>query len=163
MKKIIALALAFAIFGISLPALSLSPSKMDREIQCMAANIYWEAKNESEEGKMAVAQVTINRANSSHYPDSICQVVHQKYKNVCQFSWVCHHPHDKINEELWQECLEISHKALLWGETHGKLHRTDALYYHASYVKPYWAKSKVRLTKIGNHIFYADKIMVASR
>ena len=69
----------------------------ERQLQCLAQNIYWEAASEPFEGKVAVAQVTINRAESGKFPSDICQVVYQKNvfyeKVVCQFSWYCERNH----------------------------------------------------------------------
>lgn len=128
-----------------------------KEIQCLATNIYWESKSESREGKFAVAQVTYNRAKNDFYPKTICQVVYQKYKNVCQFSWVCHRPKQKIHKELWDESMDVARKVMLQGEKHAKLKNKDALFFHATYVNPYWSKKKVKIAKIGNHIFYSNR------
>ena len=49
-----------------------------KELECLARNIYWEAANESYEGKLAVAQVTLNRTKASGYPNTVCEVVYQK-------------------------------------------------------------------------------------
>ena len=67
---------------------------MQNQIDCLAKNIYYEAGSESYEGKLAVAQVTLNRVNSGKFPTDICSVVYQKtvdqnLKTICQFSWTC--------------------------------------------------------------------------
>jgi spore germination cell wall hydrolase CwlJ-like protein len=61
----------------------------NRELKCLADNIYYEAGNQSTQGKLAVAAVTINRVKSPKFPKSVCAVVYQRTKRVCQFSWVC--------------------------------------------------------------------------
>ena len=66
----------------------------NKQVECLAKNIYWESASESYEGKLAVAQVTMNRVNSGKFPSDICSVVYQKTVNresrtVCQFSWTC--------------------------------------------------------------------------
>ena len=66
---------------------------INKQIMCIAKNIYYEAASESHEGKLAVAQVTINRANSKKYPSDFCGVVYQKTGSTCQFSWTC----EKVN------------------------------------------------------------------
>ena len=58
-----------------------------RDLKCLADNVYYEAGNQSERGKMAVAAVTLNRVNSGIFPSDVCSVVHQKSRGVCQFSW----------------------------------------------------------------------------
>lgn len=128
----------------------------DRQLSCLARNIYFEAGNEPFEGKVAVAQVTINRAQAGGFPDDICQVVYQKnvfYERViCQFSWYCDRESTAkiLNKSVYNESMEVAKKVLLEGFRLPSL--THALYYHADYVKPGWKKE--RITQIGRHIFY---------
>jgi len=77
--------------------ITTSARDVEKQLQCMARNIYWEAASEPFEGKVAVAQVTINRVQSGKFADSVCGVVYQKTKFfekvVCQFSWFCETTH----------------------------------------------------------------------
>jgi spore germination cell wall hydrolase CwlJ-like protein len=128
----------------------------ERQLGCLAKNIYYEAGGEPFEGKVAVAQVTLNRANSSQFPGDICKVVYQKnivYEKVlCQFSWVCDrdtavkpkHP------AAYRESMEVAKKVLLEGFELPGL--KDAMYFHGDYINPGWKREKV--AKIGRHIFY---------
>lgn len=72
---------------------SVTAEVRNKQLECLARNIYHEAGGEPFEGKVAVAQVTINRAESGDFPNDICKVVYQKnivYEKVlCQFSWYC--------------------------------------------------------------------------
>lgn len=128
----------------------------ERQLACLARNIYFEAGSEPFEGKVAVAQVTINRANARGFPDDICQVVYQKnviYERViCQFSWYCDRESAAkiIHKEIYFESMEVAKKVLLEGFRLPSL--TQALYFHADYVKPGWKRE--RITQIGRHIFY---------
>ena len=128
----------------------------ERQLACLARNIYFEAGNEPFEGKVAVAQVTINRAQASGFPDDICQVIYQKniiyQRVVCQFSWYCDRESASriMHREVYTESMEVAKKVLLEGFRLPSL--TQALYYHADYVNPGWKKE--RITKIGRHIFY---------
>ena len=138
--------------------IELSP-QLESEIRCLAKNIYYEAGNESFDGKLAVAQVSVNRMRSGKFPDTICGVVKQKThwqgRTVCQFSWFCTakgRAPAPINSENYQESLEIAKRVLLEGL--GLRQLKDALYFHATHVTPNWGKPKV--AKIGNHIFYRD-------
>ena len=133
--------------------------QIEKRLSCLALNIYREAANEPFEGKVAVAQVTLNRVNDGRFSDDICGVVYQKNiimeKVVCQFSWYCDtvartRP---IHNELYRESMEVAKKVLLEGFRLDIL--ADALYYHAVYVKPNWPYK--RITKIGNHIFYSER------
>jgi spore germination cell wall hydrolase CwlJ-like protein len=127
-----------------------------RQLDCLARNIYHEAGYEPFEGKVAVAQVTINRAESGEFPSDICRVVYQKnivYEKVmCQFSWYCQKPTamKPMNGPVYTESMEVAKKVLLEGFRLPNL--KTALYYHADYVNPGWKRERV--TKIGHHIFY---------
>ena len=128
----------------------------EKQLECLARNIYFEAAKESFEGKVAVAQVTLNRAESGLFPSDVCKVVYQKNvfmeKVVCQFSWYCetNAKTKPMHPEVYDECYSVAKKVLLEGFRLDILN--DALYYHATYVSPGWKKQKI--TKIGNHIFY---------
>jgi spore germination cell wall hydrolase CwlJ-like protein len=129
----------------------------NRQIICMAKNLYYEAAMESHEGKLAVAQVTINRANNKNYPSDICGVVYQKTGATCQFSWTCDSDKKEIrNRYAWEESLYIARRALTETILHHELAKSNALFYHATYVSPEWTNTKF-IKKIGNHIFYAKK------
>lgn len=125
-----------------------------KELHCLAENIYYEAGSESFEGKLAVAQVTLNRANSGKFPESICAVVHQKTGEIYQFSWVGMSKYAK-DRYRWEESQIVARKALTEPVAHALLSKQNALYYHANYVNPKWKLQKV--TQIGNHIFYKEK------
>ena len=144
--------------SLDLPKGYVSAAQRTRELECLTRNIYWEAASEPFEGKVGVAQVTLNRVESGRFADSVCAVVYQKnvfyQKIVCQFSWFCESGHtDKtIHKPLWNESEEVAKKVLLEGFRLPGL--KDALYYHADYVNPGWKKPK--LEKIGHHIFYGE-------
>ena len=126
------------------------------QLDCLARNIYHEAGSEPFEGKVAVAQVTINRTESGSFPSDICKVVYQKnvvYEKVlCQFSWYCQGPSamKPMNGPIYTESMEVAKKVLLEGFRLPDL--KNALYFHGDYVQPGWNKKPV--AKIGRHIFY---------
>ena len=130
----------------------------ERQLYCMTKNIYWEAASEPAEGKLAVAQVVLNRAESGQFPTDPCQVIYQKnviYSRViCQFSWFCEDTYKirPVHQKLWDESYRAAQMVLLEGFRLPAL--KEALYYHADYVNPQWRKVKV--AKIGRHIFYKD-------
>jgi spore germination cell wall hydrolase CwlJ-like protein len=138
----------------------VSAAQRTKELECLTRNIYWEAASEPFEGKVGVAQVTLNRMESGKFPDSVCGVVYQKNvfyeKVVCQFSWYCegNHTTRAINKPLWNESEIVAKKVLLEGFRLPGL--TDALYYHADYVSPGWKLP--RIEKIGRHIFYGERV-----
>lgn len=126
------------------------------QLDCLARNIYYEAGYEPFEGKVAVAQVTINRAESGQFPSDICRVVYQKnivYEKVlCQFSWYCETATIKkpMNGPAYTESMEVAKKVLLEGFRLPSI--KDALYFHGDYINPGWKRERV--AKIGRHIFY---------
>lgn len=130
-----------------------------RQVECLAKNIYWEAAHEPFEGKVAVAQVTINRVNDGRFANDVCAVVYQKNviysKVVCQFSWFCETNHitRSVHPKLYLESEAVAKKVLL--ENYRLDGMRDALYYHADYVDPKWKKE--RIGKIGRHIFYKER------
>jgi spore germination cell wall hydrolase CwlJ-like protein len=131
----------------------------EKQLDCLAINIYREAGYEPFEGKVAVAQVTMNRVASGKFGNDVCGVVYQKSvimeKVVCQFSWACDQVHRNrpVNKEAYNESYEVAKKVLLEGFRLSIL--KDALYYHATYVNPRWPLEKIG--KIGQHIFYKGK------
>jgi spore germination cell wall hydrolase CwlJ-like protein len=132
---------------------------VDLEAQnCLALNVYWEARSEPELGQRAVAAVTLNRVNSEAFPNDVCSVVRQggERRNRCQFSWWCDGKKDDPNDvRAWDNAQRIARAALtdqnkqqMDDPTHG------ALFYHATYVKPTWAERMVKTKRIGQHIFF---------
>lgn len=123
------------------------------EVNCLADNIYHEIGVDSEEGMRAVAQVTLNRKREG-FANTICGVVHQKNGNVCQFSWFCT-DYSKPNLYAYRKAYNVAKNSLINGIALSKL--SNALYYHADYIKPSWYKEKLEIAHIGPHIFYAEK------
>ena len=120
----------------------------EKDIQCLAQNIYFEARGEPIEGRIAVAQVTINRLNhKTQFEKTICGVVYAPK----QFSWT--EQHNKIKDvKRWQESIWLA-KQIISGKL--KLIKFSALYFHNLTVIPKWTKKHIYLATIGNHIFYA--------
>lgn len=143
-----------------MPEHMITAEQRTKELDCLTRNIYWEAASEPFEGKVGVAQVTLNRMESGKFPNSVCGVVYQKnvfyQKVVCQFSWFCETTHKirPIHKPLWKESEEVAKKVLLEGFRLPGLE--NALFYHADYVSPGWKLP--RLEKIGRHIFYGDRV-----
>jgi spore germination cell wall hydrolase CwlJ-like protein len=138
----------------------ISAADRSKQLDCLTRNIYWEAGSEPFEGKVAVAQVTLNRVESGKFARDICGVVYQKNmvydRVICQFSWYCDGSslRKPIYPAHWKEAEEVAKKVLLEGFRLPSV--KNALYFHADYVKPQWGKPQV--AKFGRHIFYAEKI-----
>lgn len=137
----------------------ITMAERERQLVCLAKNIYFEAAQEPFEGKVAVAQVTMNRVESGKYPNDVCEVVFQKNffydKVVCQFSWYCESgPKIPKSATHYGESMEVAKKVLL--ENYRLSSLKNAFYYHADYINPRWNKPKI--TQIGRHIFYGERI-----
>jgi spore germination cell wall hydrolase CwlJ-like protein len=127
------------------------------EENCLARAIYFEARSETDMGQLAVAKVILNRVKSPSFPKSICGVVYQGsgVRNSCQFSFACDgQPDDVKQPSAWAHAKTIAQRAIAGDPAVAMM--GSATNYHADYVKPKWAKTMRRLTKIGRHIFYAN-------
>ena len=119
------------------------------ELGCLALNIYHEGRGESLKGQSAIASVTMNRVDSKHYPNTVCEVVWQRK----QFSWthIAQRHHSVTDIAAWQQALVIAQR-FLDGARAGQV--GDATHYHAKNVKPYWVAENKLVGKVGNHYFY---------
>lgn len=125
------------------------------EQRCLAEGIYFEARGESVKGQAAVAQVILNRVRNPAYPNSVCGVVYQNrtWRNRCQFSFACDGIRDRIAS---RQHYEVAHE-VAQAVSAGKIYLTEvgsATHYHATYVRPRWARAMEKMNKIGLHIFY---------
>ena len=137
-----------------------------QELECMSKNIYFESALESTAGKLAVAQVTLNRVKSSHFPNTVCTVVKQgkhsqsgfPIRNRCQFSWYCDGISDVTkNVRAWKDTQKIANLAIIsYGsmKSQGLDYTEGARYYHAYEIEPHWSRSYPKVGRIGQHIFY---------
>lgn len=137
---------------------------VQQQIDCLAENIYHEARSEPKEGQVAVAFVTLNRVNSHHFPNDICSVVTQKTKGTCQFSWFCQDKEKstftnktltKTNNVLYNKIRKLAIQVYANYEVMNDPSQ-GALFYHADYVSPNW-RNVEETTIIGRHIFYSLK------
>lgn len=121
-----------------------------KDKECLARNVFYEAGNQPAAGKIAVAQVTLNRLKDGRWGRHVCDVVYSH----AQFSWTLDHRKKwkQPKGELWQESLAAVANIQQGVRIKGLEH---SLTYHADYIpKPYWAKSQQPVKIIGQHIFY---------
>tara|TARA_B100001559_G_scaffold319103_2_gene327665 strand:- start:156 stop:659 length:504 start_codon:yes stop_codon:yes gene_type:complete len=139
--------------------------ELNMDVHCLAQNIYFEAGNQSLAGKIAVANVTMNRVEHDKFPNDICAVVYQTKSwrtswtgkqvpqlGMCQFSWFCDGKSDKPKDsKTWAESLVIANDVIenkYFDITEG------AMWYHADYIFPYWAQHLNQTIHLDAHIFY---------
>ncbi len=131
--------------------------RLQQERRCLATGLYFEARGESYEGQMAVADVIMNRVASVGYPNTVCGVVFQgAYRQTgCQFSFTCDGASDRPRDlRAWRLADRLA-SIVTMRNARERLVAENVLFYHADYVEPYWASSMVRVAKIGRHIFYS--------
>lgn len=128
----------------------------DKQIRCLAENIYYESRGEPLEGQVAVAKVTLNRLDEG-YANTVCGVVKQRTEAGCQFSWVCNGSGNPAGY-LWSQAVGlavvlINAPEAIEDPTNGATH------FHATYInwQPGWKQMKDSVNRIGNHIFYRVK------
>ena len=128
-----------------------------QELECLAENIYFEARGEPLAGQYAVAEVTVNRTHARNFPRTICAVVHEqrwdplRHRQVADFSWTELGALSPEEGPAWKQARSIA--SAVYDDLHPAL-VPGALYYHATSVRPPWARSRRALATIGNHIFY---------
>ena len=127
------------------------------DIQCLAENVYFEARGEPLSGQYAVAEVTVNRTRAANFPHTICAVVYEtrwdaaRRRHVADFSWT------KLGElppqegPAWRQAVTVA--SAVYDDEHDPL-VPGALFYHANSVRPDWARFRRPVATIGNHIFY---------
>jgi spore germination cell wall hydrolase CwlJ-like protein len=131
----------------------ISMKERDRQLECLAENVYYEASNQNAEGKVLVAQVTINRTESGKFPSDICETIHQD----SQFSWVKNKPKAlKVrNQVAYNDAMDVSKKVLMEGFRLPSI--KNSLYYHTKSVSPSWDKNMRIDAIIGDHIAYSPR------
>ena len=148
------------IIGITIPLLTnniIQTKERNRDLNCLALNIYHESRGEPKAGQLAVAKVTLNRVKSKRYPNTICDVVYEKRwdrirkRYVGAFSWTEFDKPIKVKSAAWYRSWNIAET--VYNDKRENLLK-GALFFHAKYIKPSWARKKKPVAKIGTHIFY---------
>jgi len=128
-----------------------------RDLVCLARNVYFESRGEPLAGQRAVAEVTMNRLASGRYPRTVCGVVYQKNwdplrgRYVGAFSWTEFDTLPTPTGEQWLQAWEVAEAVYYNRQPHVL---DGAMFFHATYIKPDWAKTKKPIAKIGGHVFY---------
>ena len=128
-----------------------------RDLDCLARNVYHEARGEPLAGQYAVAEVTMNRKASRQFPRTVCEVVYQKNwdplrgRYVGAFSWTELEPLPEPRGESWQRARNVA-EAVYYRRQPPTLR--GAMFYHATYIDPDWSHEKKRVAQIGRHVFY---------
>jgi len=141
-------------------ALRLEEARAQRradDLQCLAENVYFEARGEPLDGQYAVAEVTLNRTHAQHFPHTVCAVVYEtrwdpiRRRHVADFSWTELGALSPQDGPAWKQAMVVADA--VYEDLRPRV-VPNALYYHATSVRPDWARSRRRVATIGNHIFY---------
>lgn len=133
---------------------------IDPEIWCLAEAVYFEAKGEPLSGKIAVAQVVLNRVNSPQFPNTVCGVVYQPSNNperpaACQFSFTCSGRELKVTEYIkWDESVMVASQ-LYYGILYSDI---KAKHYVRCGLRRSWMREMYQSRKVHNHCFYRRKV-----
>ena len=131
--------------------------RRENDLQCLAENIYFEARGEPLEGQYAVAEVTLNRTRAQHFPHTVCAVVHEmrwdpsRKRNVADFSWTELGDMSPDDGPAWKRAMDVANA--VYDDLHDPI-APGALFYHSTRVRPGWAKTRTAIATIGNHVFY---------
>lgn len=161
------------------PLTTLEVDHQKEAYHCLAMNIYWEARNQSHPGMIAVARVVMNRVRDGRFPDNVCDVVYEgpvkeswktkqdpdlpdeeriyyPRRDRCQFSWYCDGRSDQIPKQdidyAWRKAQEIAFDILYEDRYRGVVQ--GATHYHADYVKPDWRRELTYIARVDDHLFY---------
>jgi N-acetylmuramoyl-L-alanine amidase len=128
-----------------------------QHLSCLARNVYYEARGEPVAGQYAVAEVTMNRKASGLYPGTVCEVVHQKNwdpvrgRYVGAFSWTEFSALPEPAGAEWRRAQRVAES--VYYQKHVPALQ-GVLFFHATHVRPEWAKERTRVARIGRHVFY---------
>ena len=142
--------------GLAHPAAQPFHGALDsaREVECLTQAVYYEARGEGRDGMRAVAQVVLNRVRHPAFPKTICGVVFQGAgrRTGCQFSFTCDGSmRGAVNRGAWNRARQVATEALS-GQVHAGV--GTATHFHTTAVNPAWSGSLVRVTQVGDHVFY---------
>jgi hypothetical protein len=130
----------------------------EKDLSCLTRAIYYEASGESRKGKIAVANVVMNRLNDPRFPKTVCGVVYQRATVngilMYQFSWAALKDFIAPNNKAWKESEDIALSVLTEGQPDDIIKKSNALYFHNIDVDPSWRLRKI--IQIGRHIFYSN-------
>jgi len=143
-------ALAFAASGVFAHRDAQNARARDfhaRSLDCLARNVYYEARGESRAGQYAVAEVTMNRKASPHFPKTVCEVVYQKEA----FSWTGLGVLEPPAGEAWQRARKVAEDVYYQRRP---VTMPGVTHFHATYVRPDWSTERQRVARIGRHVFY---------
>jgi hypothetical protein len=137
----------------SLLRTSVTPDMIkNKQVSCLAKNLWYESRGEGWDGMLAVAKVTLNRVTHERFQDSVCAVVYSRSKTVCQFSWVCETLHPPSGK-LWQEIQEFAATIYYFNDRYLDLTK-GALFFHTTdTVSPKSSRKRVTVL-VGRHVFY---------
>ncbi len=121
----------------------------EQEYQILLKIVEAEAGGEDTTGKMLVANVVMNRVRSSHFPNTVTEVVYQRHNGKAQFSPTADGRIDRVNVSA--DTIEAVARAM-----NGEDASAGATYFKSVRSNSGWHDRALnRVLQHGNHIFYA--------
>lgn len=165
------LLLTYLLQTITIAGVPVDTTMIDIEqAYCLAENIYYEARSESVKGQVAVASVTLNRANDPRFPNTICGVVRQSAisrvtkESVCAFSWYCEkkgkeiplrNKDGSVNQPVVDQFQSATIVAIKVLGGYVEDNTFGATHFHNPFTsQPSWTAEMKKTMRIGNHDFY---------
>lgn len=118
------------------------------EQNCLALNIYYEARGSSQLDMKAVGSVTVNRVKSKNFSRSVCSVVYQPG----QFSWTTDkYPNIPTDRKQWKLSQKIADD-IISGEQEDVTSGATYFYDHKR-VKPRWTRKMTETLRTNHHSY----------
>jgi spore germination cell wall hydrolase CwlJ-like protein len=136
------------------PIARLPAQRGNRDWQCLAEALYFEARGEPLKGQVAVAEVILNRVDAPGFPKTVCGVVKQGRGGQCQFSYTCDGRSDAIRERA--AFVKVGKVARLMLDGAPRTLTDGATHFHTTAVRPGWARRLPQTAAIGSHLFYRE-------
>lgn len=141
--------LALCALFLSTPAWAVSVPTVDRELECLTRNMYFEARGATEADKLAVAFVTLTRVVDPRWPDTICEVVYQRR----QFSWANVNPNRPVTNPLVYANLRLLAQQVLTQRITQDPAKGAQWYYNYHLVNPSWRAGKEATLRTPYHVY----------
>ncbi len=131
--------------------------RRESDLQCLAENVYFEARGEPIAGQYAVAEVTLNRTRTANFPHTVCAVVHERRwdpsrrRYVADFSWTEFGELSADDGPAWKRAMDVANA--VYDDVHDPI-VPGALFYHSTSIRPGWSRTRTAIATIGNHVFY---------
>ncbi|MDD5485964.1 MAG: cell wall hydrolase [Dehalococcoidales bacterium] len=133
---------------------------MINELLIVACTVFLEARGEPHAGRLMVAEVIRNRANTQKSCAEVCLKPRQfscwnrkrPEKVIADVLWTI--SNNELEKTAWRDCVELS-KEIMSKDYQSTTPATH--YYNPKLARPKWAKKMRVIATVGNHLFLKEK------